>query len=454
MPAFATGPHRYPRSVCVDYPGRNHLLGPRETIMRITIVAGLITSVALAEAQGQSVRVWGDNTFGQCDVPADLGPVITVAAGGHHTLALRADGSVVGWGAGGVNSGVDPHFGQSIVPPGLTGVVSISAGARHSVALLSNGTVRCWGLNDSGQCNVPAGLGPVRSISAGGYHTVVQLESNDGVPAGPVRCWGSNTYGQCNVPTSTLTAYSIAAGGFHTVVSRPNTYITAWGRNNYNQATVPNYLVGEPVPYVVAGLYHSIAGKFDNRFAAWGKAHEGQTGGSLNTLIRSISAGWYHNVAILADGTVRCWGSNSSGQSTVPAGLFDPRVVAAGGAHSVAVLGPQPPDKDNDGIFDAQDNCPGIHNPNQADCDGDGIGDACDSPTEDYNGNGLPDYCECIADLFVDQAVDGIDLGVVLAYWGPTTSSQVSQRADLNRDGFVDGADLGYLLSRWGPCTN
>ena len=101
----------------------------------------------------------------------------------------------------------------------------------------------------------------------------------------------------------------------------------------------------------------------------------------------------------------------------------------------------------------AFDNCPIAYNPTQADCDNDGIGDACE-PGEDFNANGIPDYCECIGDLFVDGVVNGIDLGALLAYWGPTTSSSASQRCDLNRDGAVDGIDLGYMLSRWGPCDN
>jgi hypothetical protein len=112
-----------------------------------------------------------------------------------------------------------------------------------------------------------------------------------------------------------------------------------------------------------------------------------------------------------------------------------------------------PPDSDGDSVPDFIDNCPSIPNASQADCDLDGVGDACES-SGDINQNGIPDSCECMADLFVDGLVNGVDLGVLLAYWGPATSLPVSQRCDMNRDGAVDGIDLGYLLSRWGPCTN
>ena len=38
-------------------------------------------------------------------------------------------------------------------------------------------------------------------------------------------------------------------------------------------------------------------------------------------------------------------------------------------------------DGDGDGVFDFEDNCPAVFNPDQADGDGDGIGDACDDST-------------------------------------------------------------------------
>jgi len=50
-------------------------------------------------------------------------------------------------------------------------------------------------------------------------------------------------------------------------------------------------------------------------------------------------------------------------------------------------------------------------------------------------------------DLNGDAKVDGSDLGLLLATWGPTP---VLPSADLNEDGAVDGADLGILLANWG----
>lgn len=96
-----------------------------------------------------------------------------------------------------------------------------------------------------------------------------------------------------------------------------------------------------------------------------------------------------------------------------------------------------------------------------ADCNSDGIADygqILAGQLLDSNSTGIPDCCEqgtpCWAcaryDLNLNGTIDGADLGVLLAFWGPVSTA--FPRADITADGRVDGADLGVLLSNWGPC--
>ena len=58
----------------------------------------------------------------------------------------------------------------------------------------------------------------------------------------------------------------------------------------------------------------------------------------------------------------------------------------------------------------------------------------------------------CLGDIAVDNRIDGGDLGVMLANWGPVTSTALSRACDLDGNAIVNGADLGLLLSNWGAC--
>lgn len=53
-----------------------------------------------------------------------------------------------------------------------------------------------------------------------------------------------------------------------------------------------------------------------------------------------------------------------------------------------------------------------------------------------------------VADLSGDNVVSGVDLGMLLAQWGPCPGGGACP-ADLNGDGAVDAQDLGLLLSSW-----
>ena len=78
----------------------------------------------------------------------------------YHSLALKADGTVVGWG--------DNDYGQTTIPASATNVVAIAAGSNHSLALKADGTVVGWGYNDYGQTTIPASATNVVAIAAGG----------------------------------------------------------------------------------------------------------------------------------------------------------------------------------------------------------------------------------------------------------------------------------------------
>ena len=127
------------------------------------VAAGWHHSLAL-KTDG-TVAGWGWNDFGQATPPAGLSGIVAIAAGGVHSLALKNDGTVVGWG---YNVPIDYHLsGQATPPPGLSGVIAIAAGEQHGLALKNDGTVVRWGQDWYGKATPPAGLTSVVAISAG-----------------------------------------------------------------------------------------------------------------------------------------------------------------------------------------------------------------------------------------------------------------------------------------------
>src|SRR6267378_3330630 len=146
--------------------------GPMERLGFQKFVLVLISFVIGVQLSSASSRVasWGyywkskSNIFVPVSPPPTLNDPIAVAGGAGHSLALLANGTVVGWG--------DNTFGQINVPLGLTGVVAIAVGDYHSLALKSDGTVVAWGDNTDGQTTVPPGLTNVTAISAGFFHSL------------------------------------------------------------------------------------------------------------------------------------------------------------------------------------------------------------------------------------------------------------------------------------------
>ncbi len=147
--------------------------------------------------------------------PTNIGNVTAIAAGAMHTLALRKDGTVIAWG--------NNYYGQTNIPAGLSNVIAIAAGNNHCLALKSDGTLVAWGDYGYGQGGVPAGVSNVIAIASGPYHNLA-LKAD-----GTVTGWGSNIYGQTDVPAGLTNVQAIFAGYYNGCAVKSDGSLVQWG---------------------------------------------------------------------------------------------------------------------------------------------------------------------------------------------------------------------------------
>lgn len=109
---------------------------------------------------------WGKNSQGQLGIglltaqqtspvqATGMSGVISAATGGFHTIALKGDGTVwsTGWNTNGqLGDGTTTNRSTFVQVSGLAGIVKIAAGRQHNLAIKSDGTVWAWGYNYRGQ---------------------------------------------------------------------------------------------------------------------------------------------------------------------------------------------------------------------------------------------------------------------------------------------------------------
>ena len=286
-----------------------------------------------------SVIAWGDNSFGQCNVPLGLTNADAVAGGGFFSLALQ-NGTVIAWG--------DNTYGQTNIPAGITNAASIAAGQYHALALLSNGCVQSWGSYCDGSnfyfvTNYSGLSGPptsnVMAIAAGIGHDLA-LMSN-----GTVVAWGlTNLYATSTDALafqSNLTGVkAIACGWNHNVALLSNGVVQAWGLNVRHQGwdltNVPVDLTN--VEAIAAGALHSVAFSADGSVKTWGSSDNQETN-VLSELadVVAISAGSDQSLALEANGTFIAWGISNFPAAAVPTNLFGVKAFACGFAHNLAI---------------------------------------------------------------------------------------------------------------------
>jgi len=354
---------------------------------------------------GDLKAAWGANQYGELgngsfsgtNVPGpapDLTGVAALAAGWHHNVALRSDGTVWTWGRNdrgqlGVGSNQDQNRPVRVAE--LSDVVAIGAGEGHSLAVRADGTLWAWGWNFRGQLGnrsksdrtLPvrvSGLSGVAAVAAGGAHSLA-VKSD-----GTVWAWGANDYGQLGIGSSTDTGQpfqvsglrdvaAVAAGRLHSLAVKSDGTVWAWGVNFQGELGTGDTTASN-IPVKVSGLSHmvavgagdesSLALKSDGTVWAWGWNGAGELGNGTNagssvpvqvrglsgvaaiSMSSAIEDG--HSLALRSDGTVWAWGYNSHGQlgsrtanncnlPVLVPGLEGVTAIAAGGLHSLAMTG-------------------------------------------------------------------------------------------------------------------
>jgi alpha-tubulin suppressor-like RCC1 family protein len=189
--------------------------------------------------------------------------IVAIAAGNFHSLAVNSR-QVVAWGYNGqgqLGDGSLTNRSRPVVVPVLANenTVAIAAGGMHSVARLADGTVRTWGDNAWGQLGVfgisnslspvNPGLETVAAIAGGGYHSAA-IRSD-----GTIWSWGRDGEGQLGDgpayssgfgPVITTTqAVSVGAGTWTGYAIGPVTIASAqpgalsFGRQRFGTTTAP-----------------------------------------------------------------------------------------------------------------------------------------------------------------------------------------------------------------------
>ena len=264
--------------------------------------------------------MWGN----QGVVPAfDLSGVVGFAPSQHFVVFLRKDGGVFQW----------DYTGLTNVS-GLTNIAAIAAGGAHGLALRLDGTVVGWGDNYKGQAAIPVGLTNVTAIAAGGMHSLA-LKGD-----GTVVAWGDDELWQARPPAGLTGVVAIAAGYQHSLAMRSDGTVVGWGFNDKNAAQPPAGL--RDVVAIAAGFHHSLALRSDGTVVGWGLSDAAVTPSNLTQVIE-IAAGIHESLALGKDGSLVYWGSGQYSYPRPPSGIKNiTRVASGNGANLVLGIWPAP----------------------------------------------------------------------------------------------------------------
>lgn len=283
-----------------------------------------------------------------------------VSAGAFHTLGVKTDGTLWGWGS---NLYGQNGNGSKILEtrPKQIGVEKdwcfVTAGIVHSMALKTDGSLWGWGSNSQGgqigngttetNVSIPERIGADKAwacVAAGQYHTLAVTTD------GKLYAWGNNTFGQLgdgttenkNIPTQigeSMDWAKVSASYNHSIGITTDGSLYAWGNNYHGQLGIGTTGAAETEPKAVApgttwasvsaGLYSTMAINTEGHIYAWGYNKGYRLGdGTENTLTSptriggdlgdlswaSVSTSGNHTLAVTEESAPYVWGSNPLGQ--------------------------------------------------------------------------------------------------------------------------------------------
>ncbi len=284
-----------------------------------------------------------------------------IASGFAHSLALRSDGSIWGWGNNNHGQLGDSTLSNHPVPIRIgteNDWIKIVAHGNFSMGLKYDGTLWAWGDNGRGQLGDGTQIdryNPVQEITqsnnwsevAAGYSHVIALKSNY-----TLWSWGNNYSGELGQGTSAITSQSIPtqvgtdqdwkyvyAGGVSEFMNvscaiKSDDRLWFWGDNYWGQCNLGanNIYSPEPrnnqldwKPQVSIGGSHVVALRLNGSLWSWGFNSYSQVGNNYNntcyspilinatTNWKSVTAGGLFSMALKSDGTLWSWGANTFG---------------------------------------------------------------------------------------------------------------------------------------------